>query len=146
MNGGRREDSHKAAGCSAPGCHRLLFGRMGIVRLRQPAEGDVGRGRESTWISLLPLIGAENKTEIQLERRSVSHGGKEPPPAAESWELSLVSSCPCHRDLPLPGLGTSPHLYGLQSSLSCSFSLQCSLPDPGVRRGFSSMIPQLTSC
>ena len=71
MNGGRREDSHKAAGCSAPGCHRLLFRRMGIVRLREPAEGDMGLGRESTWISLLPLTGAENKTEIQLERRSV---------------------------------------------------------------------------
>lgn len=71
MNRGRREDSHKATGCSAPGCHRLLFGRMGIVRLREPAEGNVGRGRESTWSSLLPLIGAENKPEIQLERRSV---------------------------------------------------------------------------
>lgn len=71
MNRGHREGSHKATGCSAPGCHRLLCGRMGIVRLREPVEGNGERGRESTWISLLPLIGAENKAEIQLERRSM---------------------------------------------------------------------------
>lgn len=35
------------------------------------AEGNVKQGKESTWISLLPLIGAENKTELQLEGRSM---------------------------------------------------------------------------
>ena len=47
------------------------LGGWGIVRLREVTEGNVEQGKESTWISLLPLIRAENKTEIQLERRSM---------------------------------------------------------------------------
>lgn len=56
---------------SALSCGSLSLGEWGNVRLRDTAEGNVEQGKESTWISLLPLIRAENKTELQLEVRSM---------------------------------------------------------------------------
>lgn len=47
------------------------LGGWRIVRFQEVAEGNVEQGKESTWISLLSLIRAENKTEIQLERRNM---------------------------------------------------------------------------
>lgn len=63
------DHGYEAPGGSALPCQRLLSGRTGAVRLWETAERNVERGEESTWISLLPLVGAENKTEIQLERK-----------------------------------------------------------------------------
>lgn len=56
---------------SAQGGPFLLSGRMG--KCETPVNCRE-QGKESTWISLLPLIAAENKTEIQQERKEpVSH-------------------------------------------------------------------------
>lgn len=86
--------------------------------------------KESTQIPLLPLMGAENKTEIQLEKKEhMSHWGKESPlPATKSPELSLQAFCLCHCDLPLPGAGYLPtpraNSTTLQASLSVSLTLR----------------------
>lgn len=66
------------AGCALGCCQALPPGRMGERQTPETAERNVERKKASTWISLLPLIGAENKTETQLERTEhVSHEGKE---------------------------------------------------------------------
>lgn len=71
--------------------------------------------KESTQIPLLPLMGAENKTEIQLEKKHMSHWGKESPlPATKSPELSLQAFCLSHWTCLCRGLGTSLHLVRTQ--------------------------------
>lgn len=80
-------------GCSAPGNCREECGARGRKHL----------------ISLLPLIGAENKPGIQLERKeheSRGRGALRQPPSPASCRST--SPCPCQGDLPFPWAGHCP--------------------------------------
>lgn len=88
----------------------LLFGKMGGCSTPGGCREECGtRERKHLDVSLLPLIGAENKTEIQLESKARESLGKRAlrqPPSPVGC-LS-TSSCPCHGDLPLPWAGHLP--------------------------------------
>lgn len=102
------------------GCHFLVLGRWVNLTLGEDCtERSVEKRKASTCISLLPLIGAENKTEIQLGRREYLSHREESPLCQLPHPVTL---CPCHCDL---GTSPTPHMdcSTCQAGLSISFTL-----------------------